>query len=159
MKVYANDKLCPYRTTTISAMKSRHDIDDLLAEKQWGIRKTAWDWGPEKGEVSITFQYFEVIDGRSIAPIVEIHAPTIWDKGNRRRREKINWNVSLRVMYWYIKTHLEMSYLLQSGKTMEFLPYIQVQMPTGESKGLGELLVPNVDRASLMAKALPQLAS
>lgn len=162
-KIYDNDSSVPYKTTHIKPEVSKSEIDGILA--RWGIRDSGWRWDMPNNEVFVTFQIHETlpdqtlpngskIQGKQIAPVVRIEPPRIWTKVTRRNpKDVINWDVSMRVMFWYIKTHLEMSYLLQSSKVTEFLPYIQVEMPTGEMRKLAELLVPNVDRA----RALPNL--
>jgi len=48
----------------------------------------------------------------------------------------------MRVMYWFIKSHLEAAYLLQSGKTAAFLPYIASK--DGE-KTLKDVIVPRIN--------------
>ena len=55
----------------------------------------------------------------------------------------------MRVMYWFIKSHLEAAYLLQSSKTAAFLPYIASK--DGE-KTLKDLIIPRMNE-------LPQLAA
>jgi hypothetical protein len=48
----------------------------------------------------------------------------------------------MRVMYWFIKSHLEAAYLLQSSKTAAFLPYIASK--DGE-KTLKDLIIPRIN--------------
>lgn len=153
-KIYDSDNVVPYKSTEIKPETSKAEIDGLLA--RWGIKDSGWRWDMANNDVFVTFQIHETINGKQVAPVVVIQPPRIWKK-TRDRKEMINWTISMRVMYWYVKSHLEMAYLMQSSKTTEFLPYIQVQMPSGETKSLGELMVPNVDKASLMARALPIL--
>lgn len=124
MKLYTDDRLVPYKTTTISPMGTKSDIDGLLAK--FGIKKTMWEWDLENNKVAVTFQISEVIQDRTVEPIVKVEPPRIWDKGSRSRREAINWAVSMRCLWWYIKSHLEMAYCFQSGKVTEFLPHIQI---------------------------------
>lgn len=156
-KIYDSDTVVPYKNTTIKPEVTKMEIDGLLA--RWGIKDSGWRWDIANNDVFVTFQIHETLpDGKQVAPVIMIAPPRIWTKATRRNpKDAINWACSMRVMYWYVKSHLEMAYLMSSSKTTEFLPYIQVQMPTGESKGLGELLLPNVDKAALMAKALPNL--
>ena len=139
MKIYVNDPAVPYKNTTVNAQRSKMEIDAVLA--LWGIKDSGWRWSPEDGEVFVTFQLREVIDGREVAPVIKIYCPTLWNKGSRRKREEVNWNVSMRVMYWYIKSHLEMAHLMQSSKTVEFLPHIQTRMLSGETVSLKDRLV------------------
>lgn len=142
MKLYTDDRVVPYKSTTIKAVSTKAEIDGLLA--RWGIKKSAWTWDLENNDVELHFQINEVIDGNEVSPLVKVEPPRIWNKGNRSRKEAINWNISMRVMYWFIKTHLEMAHLLQSDKTTQFLPYIQV----GEDKLVKDIVVPKISFVS-----------
>ena len=57
----------------------------------------------------------------------------------------------MRVMYWFIKSHLEAAYLLQSSKTAAFLPYIASK--DGE-KTLKDVIIPRMNEVQQLA-ALP----
>ena len=138
MKLYTDDRLVPYKNTTIAALSTKSEIDGLLA--RWGIKKVAWNWDPEHNEVACQFQIDEIINDKQVFPIVKVEPPRIWSKGTRKKKEEINWNTSMRVMFWFIKTHLEMAYLLQSDKTTQFLPYIQVS----DKKLLKDVIVPKI---------------
>ena len=122
MKIYSNDKLVPYKTTTLTAMQSKTEIDVLLFRH--GAKRVAWNYNPDQNEVYVMFNIEETIEGRRILIPVKVDAPAIWDKGSRRKAEKLNWDISLRCMLWYVKTHLEMSYVMQSEKILGFLPHI-----------------------------------
>lgn len=138
MKIYSNDPEVPYKTTKINAQRTRGEIDGVLA--RWGIKKVAWNWDPHNNIVELQFQISELIDDRTVEPIVKVEPPRIWQKATRNRKEHVNWDVSMRVMFWFIKTHLEMAYLMQSDKTTQFLPYIQVS----ETKLVKDVLVPRI---------------
>jgi hypothetical protein len=122
MKVYSDDPRCPYKTTHLTALYTRTEIDGLLAK--WGIKKSGWNWEPEANLIYIEFQYEEEIEGVRVSPVIRVEAPVIWDHRTRKNAEAVNWNISLRVMWWFIKTHLEASFLWQSHKTVAFLPHI-----------------------------------
>jgi len=149
LKLYTDDRVVPYKSTTIDPMSTKAEIDGLLA--RFGIKKTAWEWDIENNKVSLTFQISETIDEKLLEPVVKVEPPRIWNKGSRKRREEINWAVSMRVMFWFMKSHLEMAYLLQSGKTTEFLQYIQ----TGKDQTLKDLVIPRLDELKQLA-ALPE---
>jgi len=121
-KIYSDDPIVPYKTTKINSSYSRMEIDAVLAK--WGIRKSTWNWEPEINRIYIEFQYEELIDGVRVSPWIRVEAPVIWDSKTRNKAEAVHWNISLRVMYWFIKSHLEAAYLWQSNKTTAFLPYI-----------------------------------
>ena len=157
VKMYINDPdniiPVPYKQTSISAIRTKGDIDRILAK--WQVKDIAWRWDPDNNDVFVTFQIIEEIDGKTVAPVVKIEPPRLWNKASTRgkhRKDSINWKVSLRVMFWYIKTHLEKAYLTQSSKTTEFLPHIVI--PKLDDKTLKDVLVPNLDE---QLKALPTM--
>ena len=151
MKLYTEDRIVPYKTTKISPISTKAEIDGLLA--RFGIKKTAWEWDIENNKVTLTFQISEIINERQIEPIVKVEPPIIWDKGSRKRHESINWAVSMRCMFWFLKSHLEMAYLLQSGKTTEFLPWIKVT----EKKTVKDIVVSRLSELQQLA-ALPEIS-
>ena len=121
-KIYSDDPNVPYKSTKLTALYTRTEIDGLLAK--WGIKRSGWDWEPEINRIYIEFQYEEVIDGVRLSPLARVEAPVIWDHRTRNKAEAVNWNISLRVMRWLIKSLLETSYLWRSNKTTAFLSYI-----------------------------------
>ena len=149
MKLYADDRVVPYKQTSISAISTKAEIDGLLA--RWGIKKSAWVWDIANNDIQLQFEISEIISGKQVTPIVRIEPPRIWSKGTRKKREEINWNVSMRVMFWFIKSHLEMAYLMQSDKTTQFLPYIQVD----QNKVLKDIIVPRLEEIQKL-KALEE---
>lgn len=141
MKIYSDDSNLPYKTTEINYLRSKMDIDGLLGK--WQIKDSAWHQDWEHNDVFIEFKYSEVIDGITVSPVIRVVAPLIWDHKKRNSEEKVNWNISMRVMYWFIKSHLEAAYLTQSSKTAAFLPYIS----TGESgQPLHRVIIHNLEK-------------
>jgi hypothetical protein len=120
LKIYTDDRLVPYKNTTIDPLSTKAEIDGLLA--RWGIRQVFWDWNPEKANVVLLFKLPETFG--NVQPGVRLEPPRIWTKGNRRRNEEINWAVSMRVLFWFLKSFLESAYLMQFDKTTAFLPWI-----------------------------------
>ena len=145
-KLYTNDKNVPYTTTKISPIKSNSDIDAVLSK--WGITKIAWEFDIEHNKVLIHFELpRETFSDMTMNPIIRLEPPRIWNKPKRGKPEEINWQVSMRILHWFIKTTLEMSYAMQSQKVVAFLPHIQ----SGE-KTVKDIIIP---RLSLL-KALPE---
>ena len=134
MKLYTDDRLVHYKDTTINPMSTKAEIDGLLAT--FGIKKVMWEWDLQNNMVSVAFQISEVINNRTVEPVVKLEPPRIWSKTTRKHREEINWAVSMRHLWWFIKSHLEMAYCFQSNKTTEFLPHIQIS----ETKTLKEVM-------------------
>jgi hypothetical protein len=150
MKIYSDDPNLPYKTTRLNAQYTRTEIDSVLAK--WGVRDSGWRWDPEHNDVFIEFKLVETIGGREISSWVRVVAPAVWDHKTRNKAEEINWNISLRVMFWFIKSHLEAAYLMQSEKTVAFLPYIT----TGEGgETVAKKIIHNLEKIQGMP-ALPE---
>ncbi len=149
MKIYTDDPNLPYKTTKLSALYTKHEIDGLLAK--WGVKDSMWHWDPEHNDVFLEFKFTETIEGVTLTPIIRVTAPTIWNHKTRNKEEEINWNISLRVMYWFIKSHMETAYLLLSDKTTAFLPYIS--SPEGET--LAKVVIRHLEQIQNLP-ALPQ---
>jgi hypothetical protein len=122
LKIFSDDPNLPYKTTKLKALYTRSEIDGLFAK--WGVKDTYWRWDPDNNEVFVQFKIVEKIDDVPRQFSEKVEAPAIWDRKTRSKEESINWDISMRVMFWFIKSHLEAAYLLQSSKTVAFLPYI-----------------------------------
>ena len=147
MKIYSEDRLVPYKNTKIDPLSTKAEIDGLLA--RWGIRQVFWDWNPEQNKVVLMFKLPETFG--DIQPGVRLEPPRIWTKGSRKRREEINWAVSMRVLFWFLKSNLESAYLLQFDKTTAFLPWIA----SGDGKTvLRDVILPRLGKVSEL-EALP----
>jgi len=155
MKIYSDDPAVPYKTTKIDPRTTKSEIEGLLA--RWGIKKVGWDWDLENARCILEFQYIESIGNTPIAQWVKLEAPVIWKKRLKVRRivseESVDWAVSLRTMYWWLKAHLEMTYLQQFDKTTMLLPFIM----NAEEKTLAEVLVPKIRNQLLMQPSLEDL--
>jgi len=128
VKIYSDDPLVHYAQTKLPPETTRNQINGILAE--YGVKKVAWNFDIPR-EVWVLFDDEETIQGFPIRVPVKVPCPTIWNRANPRAHspdkkvENIDWKVSLRVMYWFIKTHLETGYAMQSGKAIAFLAYIK----------------------------------
>jgi hypothetical protein len=153
-KIFDDDPLVPYKNTSISAQTTRSEIDGLLA--RWGVKDNGWHWELENGDVYVGFQLKEVVEGKEIRPFIKVQAPLIYHKKTKAKPESINWNVSLRVLFWYLKSHLEAAYLRGSSKAEEFLPLMRLSLPSGETS-LGEAILQHADSLGEMGRALKAL--
>jgi len=140
LKVYSDDPALPYKTTKLKALYTKSEIDGLFAK--WGIKDVYWHWNPDHNDVFVQFKIVEEIDGVPLQISAKVEAPAIWNHEKRSMEESVNWNISMRVMFWFIKSHLEAAYLLQSSKTAAFLPYIASK--DGE-KTLKDVLIPRIN--------------
>ena len=97
----------------------------------------------------LEFQYFESINDMPVSQWVKVEPPIIWKRKSTKRtgnqEDVINWSVSLRVLFWWLKANLEMTYLSQSDKTTMFLPFIM----NAEEKTLAKVLVPKITKQLL----------
>ena len=146
MKVYTDDPNLPYKTTKLRALYTKSEIDGLFAK--WGVKDVYWHWDPEHNDVFVQFKIVEEIDSLPLQVSAKVEAPTIWDHKTRSKAESVNWDISMRVMFWFIKSHLETAYLLQSSKTAAFLPYIASS--DGE-RTLKDVIIPRINEVQKLA--------
>ena len=150
MKIYSDDPNLPYKTTKLKALYTKSEIDGLFAK--WGVKDVYWHWDPEHNDVCVQFKIVEEIDGSPVDVSAKVEAPAIWDHKTRAKAESVKWDISMRVMYWFIKSHLEAAYLLQSSKTAAFLPYIA---SSDGAKVLKDIIIPRMNEVQHL-EALPQ---
>lgn len=145
-KIYSDDPLVHYATTELPPARTKQQIDGVLAE--YGIKVVTWSFDIPR-EVYVIFFLEEKVEGHQVKIPVKVVCPTIWDRARPRahtpeaRTEQINWKVSLRVMFWFIKTHLETTYAMQSGNVVGFLPFL---MSSNPQKLLKDYILPQLNR-------------
>jgi len=149
MKIYTDDPNLPYKTTKLNALHTKSEIDGLFA--RWGLKDTYWHWDPETNDVFIMFKIQEEINGIPVKVSARVECPTVWDHKTRAKAEQVNWNISMRVMFWYIKSHLEEAYLRQSSKVAAFLPDL---IGKDEKQTLKDIIIPHL--FELQNLALPK---
>ena len=158
MKVYSNDDLLRFKDTEIPPLRTKQDIDGILAA--WGVKETAWHFDPKfvDTEIWVGFKIEEDVDGVPVTVPVKITCPIIWDPANPRGRthkiEAINWRISMRIMYHYIYNALNLAYAMQSQRFIAFLPYVR----TGEKTIFRDRILQGVKRGELTVQertALP----
>jgi hypothetical protein len=155
LKIYSDDPIVPYKKTTSGPRDTKADIEGLLA--RWGITKAGWEWDLENGKCMLEFRIMELINNISATQWIKVEPPIIWKRKSTKRtgnqEDIIDWKVSLRVLFWWMKTNLEMTYLSQSDKTTMFLPYIQ----NANGETLAKVLVPKITRQLLDVPSLEDL--
>ncbi len=125
VKIYSDDPLVSYKNTSISAERTRDQISAVLRE--YDVADIHWHWKPDLNDIFVQFGIEEIIDKIPVNVAVKVVCPIIWDKAVKnspkpeRRVEHPNLNISMRAMHWYIKTHLECAYAMQSSKVAGFL--------------------------------------
>jgi len=110
LKIYSGDPNLPYKATKLKALYTRSEIDGLFAK--WGVKDTYWRWDPDNNEVFVQFKIGEKINEVARQFSAKVKAPAIWNRKTRFKAEAINWDIIMRVMFWFIKSHLEAAYLL-----------------------------------------------
>lgn len=124
-KIYTDDPLVSYRTTTVSVERTRDEISMIL--RQYDVADIFWHWRPQDNDIFVQFGIEEVIDGVPVKVAAKVSCPIIWRKGVSRSRDPEkrdahpDLKVSMRAMFWYIKTHLECAYAMQSSRVAGFL--------------------------------------
>ena len=159
-KIYSKD--APYSSTKVSVEKSKSDIDNIL--RKYGVKKIAWEFDPEHDDIELHFQYEEEIEGQKVMPVIALRPPEIWKtvRGYSKKHQKyikaqtIYWTQSMRCLYWYIKSHLEMTKLGYS-KSQEFLPHVALHLPDGTEMKLGDVILPRLNRANQIALKAAQI--
>lgn len=125
MKIYTDDPLVSYTKTTIAPERTRDEISAIL--RQYDVADIHWHWKPDLNDIYVQFGIEEVIDGIPVKVAAKVVCPVIWDKAVKnspkpeRRLEQPNLPVSMRAMFWYIKSHLESAYAMQSSRVAGFL--------------------------------------
>jgi hypothetical protein len=126
LKIYTDDPKVHYISTTVSPERTRDEISEVL--RAYDTSDILWHWKPDVADVYVQFIIEEIIDGYPARIGAKVVMPTIWDKAVRnspkpeRRVEQINLKVSMRAMFWYIKSHMETAYYMQSSRVAAFLP-------------------------------------
>lgn len=127
-KIYTDDPLIAYAHTKVAAFKTKNEIDIKLME--YNAENIAWHWKPDAYDIFVQFSLTEAVNEVPVSVVIRVNCPILWDKGNKlarheeRKVERVNLEVGLRSMYWYIKSHLETSYAMQGGLISGFLPDI-----------------------------------
>jgi hypothetical protein len=153
LKIYSDDPNLPYKTTKLRALYTKSVIDGLFAK--WGVKDVFWHWDPEHNDVFVLFKIVEEIEGVPLQVSAKVEAPAIWNHKTRSKAESVNWDISMRVMYWFIKSHLEAAYLLQSSKTAAFLPYVTSK---DGATVLKDVIIPRMNEVQQLT-ALPESPS
>jgi hypothetical protein len=155
LKIYTDDPLIKYTSTTVKADRSKQLIDAVLAEYQ--VKDVWWHYDLPR-EAWVRFKIEEEINGAKISVGVRVDCPTIWNRARTKRQprtpEQINWDISMRAMYHFIYTHLNAAHAMQSGKAMAFLAYVV----SGENTQVKDVILPRLEEMRKYAalEAQPQ---
>lgn len=123
-KRYSDDRLLPYKSTTLRSIDSKRDIDALLAYQ--GLTKIFWTWDPNSFQkIELRFELTGAFKDQP-NPWVKIKPPIIWKIPKRSKPEEIDERLSMRLLFWYLKNALAWAYAKQSQRITAFLGNIQV---------------------------------
>lgn len=154
MKIYSDDPLVHYKNSTIASERTKAEIDGILAE--WAVKDTHWHWDPTHNDIYVQFKIEDKVQDQPVLAVVKVQCPIVWDKESSRSRpprtEQVNLKVSMRAMHWFIKTHLEMAYVMQSDKIRAFLSHVKIN----ETQELGDLIIPRLEKIQELT-ALPEI--
>lgn len=133
-----NRKNPPYDRTEIDVIKSQNDIQKLLLE--YGAEGIQWivfrDALPR-----LAFIIEANINGTRKKIGVKIDAPIIRPKNSP---QGINYQQSMRVLYWYIKSKLEaVAYGVKTFEK-EFLDDLVYRLPDGREVKVGDMILKQV---------------
>lgn len=153
-KLYSDDPLISYKRSTVAPERTKAEIDSILAfygvqDVRWHITGQISPWNPTTNDVFVEFIIEEMVNDTPVKAPVHVNCPIIWNKETRRKAESVNWIISMRGLHWFIKTHLEMSYMMRSSRIVAFLAYV------GNDKNqIKDIIMPQLAKSSLLA--LPQ---
>lgn len=126
MKIYDDDPEVFARTSKIKYDRTKGQINGIFA--QFKVKDVHWHDDRENNDVFVQFILTEKFGKEHQNVTVKLSPPMIWHKD--RKGERINWDVSIRNLFWYITTHLSQAYVMQSSVFQEFLPHILNQEGT-----------------------------
>ncbi len=127
-------KRLPYEGTVIDADKTQAEISTLL-DKYGAI---GVQWTTLRGNRKLEFIIEVEVKGiqRELAIIYEPPPIEVKRKGVR----SVDWNLSMRLLYWHLKSKLEaISYGLVSAER-EFSSNIKMRLPGGQTGTVGDIL-------------------
>lgn len=123
-RIYSKE--APYWRTTVKFDETIKDISDLL--NKYGAADIRWNDQRNRGTVEVGFRItVRETNGKSYQPPVWIHVPQIWKKTSDGN-EVIHWDQGGRVLYWYLKSQLEMTLMGRSFGEV-FLAFVREHLP------------------------------
>ena len=132
-RVFSPD--APYQRTSVRFDDTLKDITDLL--HKYGAADIRWNDQRDRGTVEVGFRIsVREAGGRHYQPPVWISVPLILKK-TADGSEVINWDQSGRVLYWYLKSQLEMTLMGRSFGEV-FLAFVRNHLPADLVKQLEE---------------------
>jgi hypothetical protein len=142
MKLYSHQ--APYQGTKVKTIQTIQSVNSLL--KKYGIaKKPLWILRPTNYRMGVEF----AIDVKGKEISVQVHAPIIWHR-TRKGTEYVAWDQAFRVLYWYLKSQLEMTVL---GRTLDevFLPHIRNQLSQREIQKLEEKIMRRMRSSNILS--------
>jgi hypothetical protein len=118
LKIYSDDPNLLYKTTKLKALCTKSEIDGLFAK--WGVKDVYWRWDPERNDVFVQFKIEEEIDGAPLQVSAKVEASSTWEHKTRSKAESVNWDISMRVMYWFIKSHCRLPICCRVRRPLRF---------------------------------------
>ena len=145
-RVFSKD--APYQRTSVRFDNTLKDITDLL--HKYGAADIRWNDQRDRGIVEVGFRVtVREAGGRRYQPPVWISVPLIWKK-TADGSEVINWDQSGRVLYWYLKSQLEMTLMGRSFGEV-FLAFVRNHLPADLVKHLEETVHRRLSDTNILA--------
>ena len=158
--IYLTDaqyKRLPYKSTTISQVKTHVEIIKLL--ETHGI--SDYQWTRLQGTDQLAFPITIKRDDVEQAFAVKLTVPKLYYPkrvGRGRSKPKTMTyleNVSWRIFWWHLKSKLEAIEFGISDEVREFMYNINYALPDGTEMNLGQVLIDNVENLNKLS-ALPE---
>ena len=132
-RVFSKD--APYQRTTVRFDETLNDITNLLSK--YGAADIRWNDQRNRGIVEVGFRVtVREAEGKNYQPPVWISVPLVWKKASDGS-EVINWDQSGRILYWYLKSQLEMTLMGRSFGEI-FLAFVRDHLPANVVEQLEE---------------------
>ena len=149
----------PYGNTTVSAERSKAEIEKLLKENE--IQDIAWI--TVQGKTTLSFRYYVEVKGVQKGIVFQFSPPQIFvtkrtynPKINRYEKLTfLNEPVSYRLLWWYLKAKLEAVKFGLESLEKEFMSQILLSLPQGDTT-MGEVVKKAIETGRLEQIALPE---
>lgn len=131
----------PYKQSGLTIYQSKVRIEELLA-KQKECRFVVWEINRDWPLPTLKF-VIEVEIAGVVRRFIISMLPTLIKLEDRRQRQIKKYvdrpDISMRMLYWRLKTKLEEIKFGQSTLIKEFMPYIRVKLDSGNVRVVGTI--------------------
>lgn len=151
----------PYHDTSISAARSKGDIEEML--KEFGAKALRWTETPfsMQGKECPVLEFILEVELKGVKKQfgIRVQPPLLLVRKRAssygrygRLVETPNVNASMRLLYWYMKARLEAAKFGLEDISETFMSKIIMSLPEGGSTTMGEVMR---ERPELLSSMLP----